>query len=71
MNYGRSDKSSSAALCTASVNYLLIKARSYTSFLHFYTLAKTRGSRALTDERRGEIITALRQREDKREENHL
>lgn len=41
MNYSRSDESSGAALRMASVNYLLIKARSYTSFLHFYTLAKT------------------------------
>lgn len=57
MNYSRSDESSSAALCMASVNYLLIKARFYATFLHFYALAKTR---ALTDERRGEIITALR-----------
>lgn len=60
MNYSRSDKSSGAALCMASVNYLLIKARFYATFLHFYALAKARGSRALTDERRGEIITALR-----------
>lgn len=36
MNYSRSD----AALCTASVNYLLIKARFDTSFLHFYALAR-------------------------------
>lgn len=58
MNYSHADKSSNAALCIAYINYPLIKARFYTSFLHFYTHAKTGGGLILTDERRGEIITA-------------